>query len=157
MPKLQKRDSRYYLRRLEAEFPAIHDDYLAGRYPSVRAACVAAGIRKSAPAAFGALKSAWARASSAERAKFLNMVSPKKPLVAAGPASDTFADGHLTPYGLETINEIMNRRALTAGKLMKELGFSPSDQSLSMAMHRGTRVRNEVVVAVQEWLKRHAT
>lgn len=157
MAKPQKRDNDYYLKRLEDEFPAIYDDYLAGRYRSVRAACVAAGIRKTAPAALGALRSAWARASAAEQAEFLKFVLPTKPPATARPVEEVFVDGRLTPYGSTRIGEAMSRYSLTAGGLMIELGFSASDQSLSMAMHRGTRVRDEVVAAVQAWLRRPAT
>lgn len=44
MPKPKKRDSAYWLARLERDHPSIHARLLAGAIPSVRAACAEAGL-----------------------------------------------------------------------------------------------------------------
>lgn len=42
----QKRDSAYYLCRIEREFPHVFADYQAGKFGSVAEATIATGIKK---------------------------------------------------------------------------------------------------------------
>ena len=44
MPTKPKRDSAYFLGRIERDYSKIHAELLAGVYPSVRAASLAVGI-----------------------------------------------------------------------------------------------------------------
>src|SRR4029079_11562082 len=82
----QKRDSAYLKRRLSKEAPKIYGDLLSGKYPSVRAAALAAGITKETPR-LTSLKSDYSKATPAERQQFrkwlLSMISSKRPLTPA--------------------------------------------------------------------------
>jgi hypothetical protein len=70
-----KRDNAYFAARLEREHPEIWAAWQAGSYPSLRAACVSAGlIRRRSRAS--ELKNAWQKATVVERLVFLDYRRP---------------------------------------------------------------------------------
>ena len=66
--------SEYLLRRLAKTAPDFLDRYEAGEFKSVRAASIAAGHIKVATV-LEVLEKAWAKATAAERATFLQRIA----------------------------------------------------------------------------------
>jgi hypothetical protein len=66
--------SEYLLRRLAKTAPEFVDRYEAGEFPSVRQAAIAAGIVK-VPTVMDRLRSAWKKASPADRLAFMEEIS----------------------------------------------------------------------------------
>lgn len=72
-------NSRLYIeQRLQREFPEIWEDYLGGKYPSARQAAIAAGFIKATSSRFESLKQHWQKATSEEKAAFLQWAQNKK-------------------------------------------------------------------------------
>lgn len=159
MPKSQKRDSSYYEERLKKEFPAIYTGLQAGKHRTVTDAAIAAGLKKPRTR-LHELTNAWNKASHSEQADFLNFLrasgvisSPAAPIVAG---STIAVHGILTPAAVSRIQHIMTVRRLRMGMVMAELGSSRLDASVGMAMKRGTRVRADVVSALEDWLDKNS-
>ena len=70
----QGNGSEYLLRRLAKTAPDFLDRYEAGEFKSVRAASIAAGHIKVATV-LDVLEKAWAKATAAERATFLQRIA----------------------------------------------------------------------------------
>lgn len=66
----QERGAEYLVRRLKRDAPEIAQALADGKYPSARAAAIAAGIIVL-PTPLDLLRKAWKKASSAEKATFL--------------------------------------------------------------------------------------
>jgi len=95
------------------------------------------------------LKNAWKKATAAEQQAFENWVK----VGAAAPSPLPIGpDGKLTTWGLRRIVEIKQRRDLKMGEVMREMGASPNDQSLSMALKRATKVRQALAAPLKGWL-----
>jgi len=135
-----KRDNSYYSARLEREYPAVWADYQTGRYASLRAACVQAGLIKPRKRS-NELKNAWRKAKIDEKIQFLQYLKqegvlrrlsdlelavPKRE-PAMGPRGEyggvlsevgfpwrIEVGGRITPEGKELIKEIMRKRGLIA-------------------------------------------
>ena len=153
MPKKQKRDNAYYLGRLEEEHPTIHADFLAGKYDSARAALEAAGLRKP-QSPLSSLKSAWAKASVAEKATFLRDIGA---ISSASPGSSTASitvGRRLTPAAKLRITTIMDARRIKMGDVMDELGMNRLNPSLGMALSRDTEISAAMIRALEAWLPR---
>lgn len=148
MAKQQRRASNYYLARLQVDFPLVHADYVAGKYSSVRAAAVAAGLRKETTR-LTALKTNWQKASPAERAQFLAFVGAGPPTAPTAPIT---VDRRLVPSAIAKIQATMTRRNLKMGDVMREIGFEPLDASLGMALARGTKLRPAIIAALEVWI-----
>lgn len=82
----QKRDNEYYRERLRKDHPDIYADYQAGRFENLSKALIKAGIRKKRTE-FDALKSAWNKASTAERDAFKVFIGCAVPTATSAPAS----------------------------------------------------------------------
>ena len=65
-----KRDSAYYKDQLAKRFPPIFDDLKSGKYTSVRAAAIAAGLIKVTTPTMIARRG-WKKMSPAERKDFI--------------------------------------------------------------------------------------
>lgn len=173
--KLQKRDNHYYLERLRVDHPAIHTDYLAGKFKTPAEAFVVAGLRKP-KTALDQLRSAWSRATAAERDAFKTTIGCMTPATIPAPPSPNTAapaavvpttrptsasgvihvDGCLVPAVVDQINTVMARRGIMAGTVMKELGFKALNPTLGFALHRRTRINDpDVLIALEDWLKRN--
>lgn len=163
MPNPKKRDSAYWLARLERDRPEIHARLLAGRFASVRAACAEAGLIRL-PSRLDALKREWARASAAERETFLDWlkgtgssastISPplSVPLILAG------SDGRLLPQVVERIQAAMAQRGLrgprrsNTGPIMTAMGLKPLDGRLGMALAGRWKPNEEFLDRLRQWL-----
>jgi hypothetical protein len=160
----QKRDNNYFLERLKTEQPKAYADLLAGKFKSVSQALIFAGIRKSRNGLDG-LKSAWEKATATERNAFkkqigctvmpLPSLAPAAPklIAAVGRPNGGHSKGHL-PKRLEVkVRDIMIRRKLTNGDVMRELGMHALDTSLGRALRRGSQVQNALIVALNRWVQ----
>jgi hypothetical protein len=154
MLKKQKRDSDYYLGRLQREFPIIHADLVAGRYKSVRDAAIAARLRK-APTPLKTMLAAWGKASAAERAEFLRGIGVAPAAVSSPTTIAPIAiDLRLTPATKSRIEAIMSTRGIKQGQVMSELGFSKLDGSLGGALSQDNKLRPAVISALEAWLSK---
>jgi hypothetical protein len=148
----QDRSNRYYLELLKSKHPAIHADFLAGSYASLRQALMAAGIRKPR-GCLQELKNSWRKASAAERQEFIRWIRTGTRHSASTSLSVPIAvDGQLAPWAKGRINTIVRKRSLRTGGVMRELGFSPLDASLGRALSRGSRLQATLLTALEKWL-----
>jgi hypothetical protein len=179
----QKRDNRYYMDRLRIEHPAVHADYMAGRFRNASEAFAVAGLRRP-PSALSALQSAWAKATPAERDAFKAMIGCVAPAVTlpqiapsgtasapmVRPASAPVVRSASAPVvrsvvtkGRQRLSQalatdvcaIMHRRGLKSGNVMLEIGRKPLNASLGRALYRDTTVTKDMVVALEAWVARH--
>lgn len=150
------RTNAYYLRRLAAHHPQVYADYLAGKHKTVKAARRAANML-SERTPLHELKNAWRKASPVEQRAFVDWLkSLAGALVAHSIPQPVDPDGKLTTPAARRIDQIMAKRSITMGKVMKEMGFNPRDQSVATAIARGTKIRPAVAAALESWLKSNA-
>jgi hypothetical protein len=149
-----KRDTDYYLGRMQAEKPAIYADFLAGRYASANEAIIAAGLRKPKDVV-GEAKQLWKRMNDRERSAFVIWLksSVRARAVVTAPSLIT-ADRRLTPQAKKRVQSLMGKRRLKLGDVMKEMGLNASDASLGGALARGTRVSPAVAAHLDSWAQR---
>lgn len=160
-----KRDNEYYLGRLKAEHPVIHADYLAGKFKNASEAFEAAGLRKPV-SGLVALRSAWKKATLAERDLFKLEIGCPAAALSAAPASTLAPSGrspaiassstpaHGLPPDLERdMRSIMDRRRLKMGDVMRELGRNPRDASVGMALARNTRITGDLLADLEGWVR----
>jgi hypothetical protein len=163
MSKQQMRDSAYYEERLKRDQPAIYADLKAGKYATVTEAAIAAGLKKTRTR-LHELKNAWPKASAVEQADFLHwlaglgvtMTTSAPPTAGAAVALIT-VDNKLTPPTSKRIEDIMLKRGMRPGDVMDEMGFPKRDTSVSMALARGTKIRPDVITALEGWLTANAS
>lgn len=158
MTKKQARDRAYYEERLKRDHPSVYADLKAGKHRTVTDAAIAAGLKKVRTRLLE-LKNAWTKADSAEQAAFLKWlkVSGPVPLTAAPGPAGIAIDRQLTPRACRRIEEIMSKRHLTIGQLMVELGYPALNASVGMALARGTRLKPDVIAALEKWLAANAS
>lgn len=183
---MAKRDNDYYAQRLKRDHPQIWNDLQAGRYQSLAEARRAAGLggqRTRLHELKNAWRSA-SDEQREEFLQFLDAqgvtLTPPKPSAGRTPTPTAVSstsvtttglgfvvaqDGHLTPKARDRIIQIIDRRGLRGrsgtprlGIIMKEFRppFSPHDASLGMALAQGTRLRHDLVEALERWLAEHA-
>lgn len=146
-----KRDSDYYLKRLETEHPAIFDGWKGGKYSSARKALEAAGLRTPTKA-LAALKAAWTKASVKDRADFLLWAGP--PASTRVPTILLDKDRRLTPAAAANVRTIMTRRGMRMGDVMSEMGLSRLNPSLGNALGvRPTRLEPELAKKLGKWIE----
>jgi hypothetical protein len=63
----------------------------------------------------------------------------------------------LPPSLSSEVRTIIARRKIKVGAVMRELGMSPLNASLGMALERGTQVQDSLITALTEWAARHRT
>jgi hypothetical protein len=173
------RSNAYYLARMRDEHPAIYADYLAKKFKNASEAIRSAGLKK-APSPLDTLRTAWAKASTAEQATFLaeigctphvaiapapaapivkaSAVKPATPVVpGSAPVSAIHIDGYLTQTAKKRITEVMVRRKIKLGIVMKEMGYDPRNASIGLAAHQDNRIRDESLLdALENWLAKQA-
>lgn len=158
MAKKPARNAAYYENRLKRDPPAIYADLKAGKYRTVADAAIAAGLRNRRTR-LHELKNAWSKASPVEQREFLSWLLASKTI--SSPATASFApiavDHSLVPLAVARIEEIISKRHLMLGEVMVEMGFSPLNASLGMALARGTRLQPSVIAALEKWLAANAT
>lgn len=161
----QKRDNEYYLNRLKDEYPAIFADYQAGKYKNANAAIIAVGLRRPV-SGLKQLEAAWKKATPAEKDAFKAMIGCA-PTVATSPvrvsssasaapktssSAPTPAKTRLTATEAKAIREIMDRRKLKSGAVMREIGFDPLNASMGMALERDTQIQCDLHQALKQWI-----
>jgi hypothetical protein len=148
----KKRDSAYFEARLKRDFPPIFSDLRAGKFKSVRQAAAAARSIHI-PTRVDALKREWKGATTAEKNEFVAWTKGRK---AASAASIPIIDmaGHLKPAVIRFISRWTRDKRITPGKIMKEIGFSNFDYTLSHALRRGAPIRPAVIPPLESWLVR---
>jgi hypothetical protein len=149
----KKRDSDYYKDRLKRDFPAIFADWRAGKFTSVRQAAAAAGLIHL-PTRVDALKREWKRATTAEKNQFVAWTKGRKAASVAPSTPIVGAAGHLKPDVIRFINEWTRDKRIKPGKIMKEIGFSNFDYTLSHALRLGAPIRSAVIAPLEVWLFR---
>ncbi|SEP18173.1 hypothetical protein SAMN04490248_13317 [Salinihabitans flavidus] len=155
-----KRDNNYYLERLRNEHTDVHTDFEAGRFKNLSEALVKAGMRKKRTS-LDMLKAAWGKASTAERDTFKAFIGCAAPAATSAPASTpvhvkspnrtTTGKRHLPPALKAAVSEIMKRWDLKNGDVMREVGRSPLDASLGMALIRDTQVQDSMIEDLEAW------
>ncbi|WP_076363446.1 hypothetical protein [Phaeovulum vinaykumarii] len=63
--------------------------------------------------------------------------------------------GQLTDDERTAVREIMDRRGMRVGDVMRELGRKPLDASLGMALHRGTTLTADLLDLLRSWIETH--
>lgn len=176
--KPQKRDNHYYLERLRVDHPGVHADYVAGKFKNAAEAFVVAGLRKP-KTALDHLRSAWSKATAAERNAFKAMIGCMTPATIPAPPSPNTAaptaasapmlharptsppgvihvGGHLVPAVVDQFKTVMAHRRITTGVIMEEIGFDKRDASLGSALSQGWRLKNpDLLIALEGWLKKN--
>lgn len=170
-----RRDNDYYLERLRVEQPAVYRDYKAGKFKNVSEALRVGGLRQQRDS-LTLLKSAWNRANTAEKDAFklmigcvapANVLSPTAtaPPVPLSPSTYGHANRNatvlqatrkLSPVLAAAVRQIMDRRKLKTGQIMREMGMNPRDASLGMALQRETQLRDDLVKALDVWVERNS-
>jgi hypothetical protein len=151
----KKRDSDYYAKRLKRDFLPIFADLRAGKFKSVRQAAAFAGLIRL-PTRVDALKREWKRATPAQRKGFLTWVNTsgiglkkvtgiKPPIVDAG--------RYLKPDVIAVIKKWLAANHAKASDIVIDLGLSPLDGSLALALKGVYRLRKEMIVELESWLK----
>ncbi|MGA0613160.1 hypothetical protein [Paracoccus sp. KR1-242] len=156
----QRRDHAYYLDRMKAERPDVFDDYQKRKFKNASAAIIAAGLRKPT-SRLKVLTAAWQKASQAERDAFKALIgcsaavpsisSPTAQAQASRPVRAP-ANRTLTPAEATAIRDIIARRKMKPGQVMREMGFKALDASLGMALSRGTQLQPDLLEALERWL-----
>lgn len=156
----QQRDNTYYLERMKVERPDVFADYQKGMFKNASAALIAAGLRKPIDQ-LQVLKAALCKASQVEQDAFKAMIgcSGATSGVAAPVASPPHpsplsvqSNRMLTPAAATAIRDLMARRRMKPGQVMREMGFKPLDTSLGMALSRGTKLKPDLLEAIERWL-----
>lgn len=149
----KKRDSAYFQARLKKEHPRIYADLKAGKIKSTRQAAAKAGLIRL-PGRIEALKREWSGSSSHERRAFLNWVkSSGVGMKSAAPTSPIFDhEGRLTPRAAVFLKDWIDSYDVAPGRIMKKIGFSGFDATLSPAIHRKGQLRREVHTRLASWM-----
>jgi hypothetical protein len=153
--KTKERGAKYLLHRLQKKDPKIYADYVAGLYPSVNKACEAAGLKRRTDG-LDALKRAWGKSSASDQNAFLIWAKP--PAAKIEPialASITDSSLCLSKEVRDFLASWIFYNSSKAGRIMLELGFSPSDTSLSAAIKYGGPFRQEVIDQLRPWLTKN--
>lgn len=124
-------------------------------------AAIAAGLKKPRTR-LHELKNAFSKASKAEQADFLGWLTSQGysigPSSATSGASAAIAmDGRLFPATKTRIEEIIAKRRIKVGDVMAEMGFPKLNASLGLALRQSTRLRPDVITALQKWLAANAS
>jgi hypothetical protein len=149
----KKRDSAYYEGRPKRDFPKFFADLRAGKFTSVRQAAAAAGLIHP-PTRVDALKREWRRSTTAEKNEFVAWTKGRKATSAASSTPIIDGAGHLKPAVIRFISGWTRDRRITPGKIMKEMGFSNFDYTLSHALRLGAPIRSAVIPPLESWLVR---
>ena len=149
----KKRASAYYIEQIQRRFPKIYADLRSGKIKSVRQAAAAAGLIRL-PTSVDALKREWKRATTREKNEFVAWTKGRKAASVAPSLPIVDTAGHLKPAVIRFIREWTRDKRITPGKIMKEIGFSNFDYTLSHALGLGAPIRAGVIAPLESWLVR---
>lgn len=153
--KQQERGAKYLLKRMKKENPKIYDDFFAGVYASVNKAAEAAGIKRRS-SGLEAIKKTWDKSSSSDQDAFVAWARPtaaKIEPIPPGPIADSSL--RLSKKVRDFMAAWIFYNSSKAGRIMRELGFSLSDTSLSGAIKHGGPFRQDVIDQLEPWLTRN--
>jgi len=160
MSKKTVRDNDYYEERLKRDHPTIFADLKAGKYSTVTEALLAAGL-KTKRTRLHEMKNAWGKASRDEQREFLSWlhadIKTKLPVTPSSSSIPIAHDRKLVPDAIARVKDIMSKRRLKLGNVMDEMGFIRLDASLGMALRQKTRLRPEMIAALEKWLAANKT
>lgn len=150
-----RKDNAYYLNRLRRDFPQVYADHLSGKHRTVRDARRAAGIL-SERTPLHELNNAWRKASAVERQAFRASIGsssgPPAPSSGSHPPSAVDIHGHLTPGAVARIEQILSRRKIDLKAARAQMGLSPHNQALSMAIIRNWKINAPTAARLDAWL-----
>ena len=148
----KKRDSLYYEERLRKGHPGIYRDLHAGKFSSVRAAAISAGLIRQ-PTRFDALKREWRGASAADKVAFLKWLKSRTTKSTSGPISIATPDGRLkTPVVSALLNWLKSTRS-RPGRIMKEIGGSNYDYRMSVALLHNEPLPKPILEKLALWVR----
>jgi len=160
MSKKTVRDAAYYEDRLKRDHPTIYADLKAGKYGTVTDAALAAGL-KTKRTRLHEMKNAWGKASRDEQREFLRWLHADiKAKLPVSPSSSSIPIAHdrkLLLDAIARVKDIMSKRRLRYGSVLDEMGFIRLDTSLRMALRQKTRLRPEMIEALEKWLAANKT
>ena len=148
------RDNKYYMDRLKKEHPEDFEKLQKGLYRTPAEAFRATGLKKPR-SRLQELKNAWDKATVADREAFMR-ISGLAPFTPSGATSSglPFATGtRLNDWAKDRIQEIMLKRWMKPGGVMRELGLNPANPSLGLALHRGNSLQPDVLTKLENWVK----
>ena len=151
----KKRASAYLEGRLKRDFPKEFAALRAKKFKNVNQAAVAAGLIRL-PTRFDALKREWKGATPVQREAFLKWLRTtriglksvpgiKPPIVDAG--------RYLKPDVIAVIRKWLAANHAKASDVVRDMGLSPLDGSLALALKGVYRLRKEMIVKLESWLK----
>lgn len=163
------RDNKYYEDQLRREYPQVYRDFLDGKYPNLSKAREAAGTKKVNTPLL-ALERAWARASQVEKDAFRAQIGcsqgqatgaassggqPVSSNIAPATVTSVSPPGNvlLDPSLRSAIQTIMDRRKLTNGQVMAEIGYLPSNTSMSRALRLNSRITTDLAGRLAKWIR----
>jgi hypothetical protein len=164
----KERGSAYYRARLENEHPAICAELDAGKYKSLREACVAAGLRKDDRPIGTALR-AWSKATPPERLEILKAliakatdegIVPRRSVSSTAKGSSAprpayFVDRRFTPEGKKAYESALVASGMKPVEVLRELGLSHLDPSIGLALKNGTRLNEITLKLLDGWIRKH--
>lgn len=183
---MSKRDNDYYARQLQRNHPQIWHDFQTGVHKTIAEARRAAGLggertrlhelKNAWSKATEEQRDEFLDFLDAEGVKLTKAtpaaISVNAPTPVKGPATGNTGlgfvvaqNGCLTTEAKDRINYIIDQRGLRGrfgapkiGVVMKELrpSFSVYNTALATAVSKGTRMKPELIEAVEKWLIQHA-
>lgn len=153
-----KRDSAYYRKRLRKDYPALYADLTRGKYRTVRAAAVAAGLIRPT-SRVKSIKRDWTKATTAERREILEWLKKAAPGIPRRRTTLTTksivdADGRLLPAVIAFTNDWITKNKSKPGRIMKAMGFRAFDWRLAHALSSRGRLPADVIGELEKWLRR---
>jgi len=150
----RKRDAAYFKRRLAKEHSAIFAEICPGGL-SVRAASAKAGLIRL-PTRLNALKREWKKATTEERREFIHWAKARE-AKGRGASVRPIADAAscLRPEVRKFLSDWLKANGSKPGRIMKMIGFSVHDATLSPAIYGGSSLRAAVIPKLAVWLTSH--
>ena len=146
-----KRDGAYFRERLRKDHPLVYRDLISGKYASIRAAALAAGLIR-ARTRLQALKWEWNTATAAERRKFVDWLTGpggKRPLKTPHIAN---SEGKLLPHVSASLVKWLKDHRSKPGRIMKEIGGSNFDYRMARAL-AGDPLPRPVIDDLATWMR----
>lgn len=133
----------------------VFGDLRAGRIASPAEAFRIAGLKRPRTR-LHELKNAWSKATPDDQKAFLRWLKAATPAPATAThslsGSALAVDGQLTEEAKRDIAAILSSRKIRMGEAMKEMGLSPLNASLGMALLRGTHVLPDLLHRLERWV-----
>ncbi|WP_156380785.1 hypothetical protein [Pseudolabrys sp. Root1462] len=149
----KKRDRSYYEERLRKEHPGIYRDFRAGKFSSVRAAAISAGLIRQ-PTRVGALKREWRGASAADKVAFLKWLKSGTAKSTSGTVTIAMPDGRLKASVVSALLDWLKSTRSRPGRIMKEIGGSNYDYRMSAALFQCDPLPEPILEKLALWMRR---